>query len=447
MVSRMIFILIFTCLLQISVQGQESQTYNVNQAVSYGLQNHSRISNEKKNLEYHKWLTKSEKSNYLPSVNTSADYRYNTRLPVTILPSDAFGEQNGGDAPLEIQMGTRNALQGGINLEQQVYDPVTLSRIKEKEIQGDLAEVSMDEIRKEVAIDIKRNYYQAVLNLEIWRTSEEILQNYTALEKAMRTQYENKLISKTELHRIEQKKMNQDEEVAINNMNFQNAVQQLKMSMDYPRGQDLIIADSLVVALVSEQATPQTDSLAYDQLPVYRELSLRENLNQARITTLDKQYHPRISAYGFIGAQYYDDVFQPLQNNNRWYGQSYLGLKLQLNLFKGFARSRHKQTLNIRGNMIDEERQKLASDLQRRESILSEKMLIASKNASKKKNDYMFSYDQFTDRIHDMENGLTDYESVYNSEIEMMVRYQSYLNALLNVLNTQLQYEEVVSVY
>lgn len=441
----MIFIVTLTILVHSSVDGQTPRQFNVDQAVNYGLNNHSRITNEEKNLEYQQWLTRKEKSNYLPSVNASADYRYNTNLPVTILPSDAFGQQD--DGPLEIQMGTRNSLQGGINLEQQVYDPVVRSRIKEKEIQNNLAEVSIASVKKDVAIAIKRDYYQAVFNAEMWNTSREIRENYIALEKAIRIQFENGLISEHELHNITQKKENQVEEVSINRLKYQNAVEQLKMSMDYPSENELTIADSLVVSLVSEGSANRTDSLTFRKLPAYKDISLRENLNEARIMTLAKQYHPRLSAYGFMGAQYYDDVFQPFRNDNRWYRHSYLGLKLQMSIFQGLKKNRQKQALNIRGDILTEKRMKLVSYLQRREEILKKKMLIASKIAVKKKNDYMFSYDNFTDRIRNFENGLTDYENVSLAEIEMMLQYQGYLNSLINVLNARLEYEEVISVY
>ncbi len=65
----------------------------------------------------------------------------------------------------------------------------------------------------------------------------------------------------------------------------------------------------------------------------------------------------------------------------------------------------------------------------------------------KKKNDYRFSYNSFTDRINNFENGLTDFENVLRSEIEMMVQYQAYLNSMMNVLNAFLEYEKIIAVY
>lgn len=445
----MTFRLVATSLLILFVQnlimGQDSQKFDVSEAVRYGLNNHSRISNEKKNLEYREWLSKKEKSNYLPSVNASADYRNNINLPVTILPSDAFGQNNNG--PLEIQMGTRNSLQGGINLEQEVYNPVILSRIKEKEIQNNMAEVSIEAIKKSVALDIKKSYYEAVLNAEIWKTSKEIMKNYVNLEKAVSVQFENGLVSENELENITNKRQNQAEELNINKMKFHNSIKQLKMSMDYPDEKELTIKDSLVISLVSVETIPESDSFAYQKLPEYHDVLLQEDLSKARISTLNKNYYPRIAAYGFIGTEYYDDAFRPFQNDKRWYRHSYLGIKLQLSLFEGLGRNYQKQALSLRADILSERRIKLASDLKRRENILREDISITSKQAVKKKNDYRYSSDTFTDMIQTFENGLTDYENVLHSEIEMMVQYQAYLNSLINVLNAHLKYEEVVSVF
>ncbi len=445
MIFRWIFTSILILLCHSLIVGQDPQKFDAREAVRYGLNNHSRISNERKNLEYREWLTKKEKSNYLPSVNASADYRYNTNLPVTILPAEAFGQQS--DGPLEIQMGTRNSLQGGINLEQDVYNSVIHSRINEKEIQKNMAEVNIAAIRKTVALDIKRSYYQAVLNYEVWQASKDILQNYENLEAAVKVKFENGLISENDLNQLIKKRQNQSEEIKINRMEFKNSLKRLKMSMDYPAGKELTIADSLVISLVSDVTIPKSDSFAYRRLPEYRDISLQESLNEARISTLDKRYHPRIQAYGYFGAQYYDDTFQPFQNDNRWYRHSYLGLKFQLPLFKGLERSHQKQALKIRSEILSQKRTKLASDLQRRENILKENIIIKSKQAVKKKNDYRFSYDSFTDMINNFENGLTDFENVLHSEIEMMVQFQAYLNSMVNVLNVYLDYEKTITVY
>ncbi|MFW5820788.1 MAG: TolC family protein [Bacteroidota bacterium] len=280
--------------------GQDLRKFNVREAVNYGLNNHRRISEEKKNLEYREWLTRKEKSNYLPSVNVSADYRYNTNLPVTILPAEAFGQT--GNGPLEIQMGARNSLQGGVNLEQEIYNPVILSRINEKEIQKNMAEVNMAAIKKSVALEIKKSYYQAVLNFEVWKASKDLLQNYNNLEKVVRVKFKNGLISENDLDKIIKKKQNQSEELKINIMKFHNSIKSLRMSMDYPVGKDLSIKDSLVILLSSYALTNLSDTFAYRKLPEYRDLSLQENLNKARISTLSKRYYPSINLTCSLGS-------------------------------------------------------------------------------------------------------------------------------------------------
>ncbi len=443
------FPLMLTTLLVVFCQalswGQEPEVFNVAEAVAYGLNHHRRISSEEENLEYRQWLTREGKSDYLPSVKASADYRYNIDLPVTILPSEAFGEQ--GNGPLEIQMGTRNALQGGIDLEQVIYNPVIVSRVKEQEIRHQMAGVSVSATRKSVALEIRRSYYQAVLHAEVWQTSQLILDNYKALEESVKVQFENGLVNENEFQTIKHRRQNQGEQVSINEMRYRNSIQQLKMAMDYPRDKNLAIKDSLVLSLVDLTPLLQPDSPAYRQLPDYRDLSLQENLTQARITTLGRQYHPRVAAYGYFGTQYYDDAFSPIANDHRWYRHSYLGLRVNISLFQGLGRNYRKQALHIRAGMLAQRRTKLVNDLKRRESILRENFSIASKQALQKQNDYTHSRDNFTLMIDSFENGLTGFDNVLRSETDMLVQYQAYLNAMTEVLNASLQYEQELAVY
>ena len=136
----------------------------LNEAIRYGLGHHRTIENQRKTIEYMQWQTKIQQSAFLPKLQSSADYRRNTNLPVSVLPGDAFGQQ---DTPLEIQMGTKNAIQAGLNIHQSVYDAGKFSMIRQTEINTRISKNELDKTRKRIAINIKQAYFQVMYYKEI----------------------------------------------------------------------------------------------------------------------------------------------------------------------------------------------------------------------------------------------------------------------------------------
>lgn len=437
--------LICILFLQGAAFAQDSTVMNLDGAVNYGIQHHSDIKAGEKNLEYEQWLTDAERSKFLPGVSASANYRYNTDLPVTILPGDAFGQP--GQGPLEIKMGTRNAFQSGISLEQPIYDPVIRSDVDAQKIDEQLAGNQVELTKKNVALEIKRNYFKAVLYNELLQTSKESLRKYDTLAEVVKTRFDNGLTTKESLDETIKKRDNQQIEVEMNRLKYQNALKQLKLAMYYPDSTRLSISDTAVADLVSGNILPDQKTFAYKKVPEYRKLELQERLNRVQYNRVGRSYQPTLKGYGFIGADYYDETFSPFEHNNRWYTQSYVGLKLSVPIFEGFDAGRRRQALQKQNDMLTEQKQGLATELSSKQTILANDIRIAMKRAAQRENDYRLSTEKFQKEVSDLKNGLADYRDVLLADMDMRLKYQIWINALVSVLNSSLEYEKVTAVY
>ena len=426
-------------------RAQDTTIFALEDAVGYGLENHSGIQAQETKLEYREKLTEAERSRYLPNIRATADYRYNTNLPVSILPGDAFGQQ--GNGPLEIQMGTRNSLQTGLRLEQPVYDPVIFSDVDEREIREKMADNQLGKERKKVALQIRRMYFRAVLYHELVKSSQKNLKRYDTLARVVKDKYRNGLISESRLLETLNKQENQQLELEMNRMKFQNAINRLKLAMDYPQDIKMQLKDTALANLVDEEILPSGAEFAYKNVPGFKSVELRQELNHEQVTRLGRRYQPVLSAIGFIGADYYDDVFSPIENDNRWYRHSFIGLSLRVPVFEGFSANRRRQALDIQAEMIATQKAQLASDLKSREKILADEIRINMKRAQKRKNEYQLSARKLQDATNNLKSGLAGYRDVLIADMEMQMKYQAWISSLLDVLNSSLEYEEVTAVY
>ena len=428
-----------------AAQAQTIKTVNLEKAVEYGLKNHTDILNQEKNLELKGWQTKEAGSKFFPSIKATSDYRYNTKLPVTILPGDIFGQSS--TDPIEVQMGTKNAFQAGIQVDQPIYNPLLSSDVKEKKIQEEIAQVNVNDTKVQVANKIKGAYFQAVLNYEALRTSQKNLAVYDTLVNVLTHRLNDGLATEQQLTEITEKQKNQKLENDLSQLKFRNSIDRLKMAMDFPQDSILQIADTTVLGLIGNINYAKNPDFSLQQIPQFNELTLEQKLNSERILSVKKEYLPDLSGYFFVGTQYYDKLFRPFTNTNRWYNQSYIGLRLSLPVFGGFERYRRQKAFEVNRDLLAEKKRKLAADLKTKEKILSDEILISLKEAYKAKNDYNFSSEQLTKQVQQFENGLSSYEKVLRMQLEMMLQYSTYINSLSNALNSQLQYEKLIASY
>ncbi len=442
--SRLVAFLLFLSLCR-HASAQSGEVMTLEEAVDYGLEHHTGISISEKQISYREWQVMSEKSGYLPHIRSSADYRYNTNLPVTIIPAEAFG---GGQAgPREIKMGTKNVIQAGIDVEQPIYDPVTISGIREAEIRTDMAQADVLQVRKEVVLQIKRAYYQVVFSKDKLRISQDLERSYNRLLEIAGDRFDHDLTSAMAVEEVRQKQENQSMEVEINRMNLQNNLQRLKLAMEYPAGKNLRVADTSVYQLIDNFNAAGPGNFEYKKLPEYRKIELELLLNSEQSEGVDAQYLPSLNAYGFIGADYYDDALSPTGNHERWFRHSYLGARLQIPIFDGWNKNRQRQALNILNRQLNAEREKLAYTLQTREGILGDAVAIATQRAISKKNDYQWALTQYETQIADYNNGLAGYRDVVQAGLDLQIRQQEYLAAMLEVLMSRLDYEELTGNY
>lgn len=423
--------------------GQDSTYMSMEEAVEYGLKNHSSIQIAEKNIEYHQWSTDMKKSAYLPEIISSADYRNNPVLPVTILPGDIFGNSQG---PVEIKMGTRHSLRSGINIKQPLYDAVSLSGIRQAAIEEEMADNNLASTRKNIALQIKNSYLLCLYNLELLQLTKNTCNIYAALAEISSVKHKNGLISDSELEDALNKKKTSEIELRISNDRYDNSIKELKLKIDYPSGVNIKLSDSILPAFVRDMGQAGED-YNIKRLPAWISLSLQKRMNEEMQKMLRGRYLPRLNLYGFVGAQYYDDNFSPLANDQRWFGQSYIGLSMNLPLFEGLEKRRNMKALNIKQKNIIAEKERLEKEVSQRKEIIITELGLSRKNAELADTRLKHARGKLNDSVADYETGIISYGDVLRADLEMRLKKQEYVSALYEIMLTRIEYEQLISVY
>ena len=428
-----------------SLRAQDTLVYDLDQAIEYGLQHNTDVINAAGEIAYRQMQTKVTASGYLPQITSSADYRYNINLPVSILPGDVFGQPN--NTPLEIQMGTKNAIQAGINITQPLLAPTVLADLNTSDIQEKVAENQLTSSRKNTALDIKAAYFKVLLAEENLKLSASAYKVYQQMVAVTKSRYENNLITEQDYQRTINKMQNRSMQVRIDSLTKENALRELKIKMNYPDNKTLYIADSSILKLANLQFEKYVKPYDINKIPDYQSVKLQLDLNYAQQKKIKKEYLPSLNAYGFVGTQYYDDVFQPFQNDLRWHKQSYVGIRLKVPVFDGLSKNREKESLLISMDKLNRKKQNLENTIARQAQILKNKIDISLKSAHVQKSDFQIARSDYQIAIKNYKTGLADLGDVVNAELDMNMKQQSYLNALYQVLQSEIDYDNLTATY
>ncbi len=434
-----------TLFCSLSAFSQDTIIFNLNQVIQYGLQHNTSVINAAEEITYQQKQTKVTQSNYLPQVTSSADYRYNINLPVSILPGDVFGQPN--NTPLEIQMGTKNALQAGINITQPLLAPTVIADLNTSVVNEKVAENQLASTRKNTALNIKSAYFNVLLAAENVKVSSSVYNLYLQLVEITKSRYKNHLITEQDYQRILNKMHNQKTQVSIDSLSRENALDELKLKMNYPREKTLLVADSSLLNLADLQYENYVKSYDIHKIPDYQTVKLQLDLNYAEQEKIKKEYLPSLNAYGFLGTQYYDAVFQPFQHDLRWHKQSYIGMQLKVPVFDGLSKKREKESLLINMDKLNRKKEALEATIDQQADILKNKIDISLRSAYVKKSDFNISKTDYEITVKNYRTGLADLSDVVNAELDMNMKRQTYLNALFQVLQAEMNYENLTASY
>ncbi|MBT7623069.1 MAG: TolC family protein [Flavobacteriaceae bacterium] len=366
----------------------QTNAFTLNDAVLFALENNSaskNASNDLKIAKAKKWETI---ATGLPQINAFLEYTNNIKKPVSLVPAEFFGGSPGEFS--EISFGTKQTFDGSATLRQLLFSgsyTVGLMSIKLYLEIADTAKIKTD-------LEVKRNVISAYGNVlvseERVKFLTENLKNVKRNLEEIQKIYENGL---TELENVEQ--------LTITHSSLKNSLEYatklgktsrniLKMIMGMPLNEKIVLLEGLhelTLKKINLNAINQPVSL--DQNIDYQ-IAVNAKRSQEALFKYEKsQSLPTLSA--FIKKTYmgYNESFDFLDSDQKWYGSSLMGVTMSIPIFTSFKRSAKSQQAKI-------EVEKAKVDLKQTE----QKILVEVENAQ---TNYQFAINQYYNTINNLE--------------------------------------------
>ena len=422
----------------------QSNTFSLDEAVQYAMQNNAISKNASNDLEIaqaKKWETI---ATGLPQISAFIDYANNIKQPISLVPAEFFGGNKGEFA--EISFGTKQTFDGTATLNQLLFDGSYIVGLSSIKLYLEIA----DNAKTKTDLEVKRNvisaYGNVLVSQERVKFLEQNLENVEGNLKEITKVYENGM---TELENVEQ--------LTITYSNLKNSLEYavklgntseniLKMVIGLPLENEIILSDNLSGLTLKK----------IDMGLINKPISINQNIDyiiannekksQETLLRLEKSRAlPTISAYVQGTYKGNSDSFDFLDSDQKWYGSSVAGVTMSIPVFSSLRRSAKTQQAKI-------EVAKASEELLQTEK----RVLIELENA---KTNYQFAINNFQNAQKNLslakkiekKNGIKFIEGIASSFELRQAQMQLYsiqnelLQSMLEVINKKTNLEIILN--
>lgn len=277
---------------------------------------------------------KIQKSKRLPLIYAEANMQRNLIIPVTPVPSIAFdpNAQPGSITPL--QFATNWSSKAGLQLSFDIYNPTNQLNIKQAQntYQKALLEQNENKVNQDKLItDLYAQAFLAQQQYDLSLINEE---NFQETLEIILNRYDSGRVSEIEKNTALQKSYELESYRFEAELILKNKYLELSKYLDVSNYNQFT---TLIQDIITDfkRSDFETEKLFLDVE------SKKIDINNNKLA-----YLPKISLNGFYGSQFFDNEFR-LTNSERWFGNSYVNLAIQIPISENYERNIKKKKLKL----------------------------------------------------------------------------------------------------
>ncbi len=464
--------LIFSLLLLFSIGSQAQQdqsaaySFSLAEAIEFGLKNNYQSKIAQKDIEIalkQKWEIIAQG---LPQISGGVDCQNFLKQPVTLLPAAAFDNTQStidvvqdyfdnverNDTPVNtpegfipVRFGTRQSVNATATWRQLLFDGsyiVGIQSVKTLLQISKNAKTKTDLEIKKAIINAYGNVLLAEESVEIFRKNVQTLQKtYDDTKKI----FENGLTEQEDVEQLEITLLNLKNSLNRSERMQKIAHEMLNLSLGIPVEKKVVLTNNLK-ELAIKFYEPE---LLETQIPIEDNIDYRIAKNSAESAQIQVRLQkakalPTLSGFVNYGYQGFSDEFTFLNSDQEYFGQSILGVSLNIPLFSSGMRSARTRQREI-------EYEQALLNLERTENEVKGQINMA-------KSDYEFTIENYENALRNLElaqriekkNQVKFFEGIASSfelneaQRQLYSAQQNYLQSMFEVITAKVTLENLL---
>ena len=442
---KYIFILFFSY--SIITAQDTPKNFSVKEAINFALENNAKILNAKLEVDKaykEKWKIISEG---LPQIKADFNYTNFLELPVSLIPAEFFGGQEGDFA--EVSFGTEQNLVGSARISQMIFDGSYIVGVKATETYLKVSDNALEKTNLEVEKSVNNAYLNTLLSNENINYIDNNIFNLENNLKETKKLFENGFI---EEEAVEQLEITLSELQSKRKFAYQFSLLSkdiLKISLGLKEGDELNLTSTLESII----------NLHIFEIPVIELWDINSNID-IKIASNNVEYKrleykleqskslPKLST--FISGAYTgnNNSFSFNKQNQKWFGSALFGVRLEVPLFSSFGRSASSQMAKISYEQskttlekAEQEIKITAKNARANYELAIDNFYVSKKNMSlakriENKNQIKFSQGMVNSfELRQAQTQLYKTQNDYLNAIQDLISKKIELKTLLNIAN------------
>ena len=317
-----------------TVWAQKANEFSVKQAADYGLKNAVQVKNALLDVLIQEQSNRDITSAAYPDIKATGSFNDYLNIPTSLLPGEFFGGAPGTFIP--VKFGTKYSASGGVAFNQILFDGQVFVGLQARKTSIDARQIAAEVTKENIKANIYKIYYQLVVS----KTQIDLLDaNITRLQKLdhdTREIYKNGFAEKVDVDKLTVQIANLQTEKLKALNSVANGYMGLKVLMGMPVKDSLVLTDTLSDAQVKENIL-ESSTYKYNDRKEYQLLELTNKLNAYNIKRYKLSEIPTLSFNANYSKQAQRTEFNFFKRSGDWFTTSFIGLSLNVPIFKGFS--------------------------------------------------------------------------------------------------------------
>lgn len=416
---------------------------SLEEAIEHALENSHKAIDSRKEVAKalkQKWETTAQG---LPQINADANYNYNIKQPVTLVPAEFMG--GGANEFIPLTFGTKQSATANITLTQMIFDGSYLVGLQAAKVFLEYTSNNTQKAAVEIETSVTYAYGSVLLAKELTHITEKniehIKDNLAETEKI----FENGLIEEESVEQLQITLLEMQTQLRYAKSNLSLAKQMLNLTVGIPIQEELELTDSF------DDLTAEASQLGL----LDQEMELEQTIDYKIAETLVKQRQlewklerskalPRLNAFINYGTSAYGENFDFFKSEQSWYTASAFGFSLEVPIFSSGLRSARTKKAQFALEQAENQLDEIAQQLQINYNKLQSEYQVNLENIVSTKQNMKLAESIERKNAIKFREGLASSFDYRQAQTQLFRAQEQYFQAMLNLIDAKANLEALL---
>jgi outer membrane protein len=442
-------------------KAQQVYQFSARQAVDFAMKNSAQVKNALLGIQIQEQTNREFTAAAYPQISGNAGVNYFPNVAVQSFPNfiaaatygvlESEGVKDGNGVPIkspsdfgfiQAAFGTKWNSTLGLELNQLLFDGQVFVGLQARDAAMAFARKTAEITEEQIKVNIYKIYYQLVVGREQIESVDANIAQFEELLHDTREIFKNGFAEKLDVNKVEVTLTNLKTEKIRVKYQLDAGLMGLKLLLGMPMKDSLALTDTLSEDQLRKDVLD--GSYAYQDRKEYQQVELAKKLGEYNVKRYRMSYLPTLSLYGAYSQLAYRNQFNFLNFNEDWFTSSQIGLKLNVPIFDGMAKSArvNKARLELEQTQNNLENLKISidNDVQQSQFMLSS-ALAAMEFQSKNRG---LAEEVLAQTQKKYEQGLGSNQEITTAQTEFKTAETNYFNSLYAAIIAKVDYLKAI---